>query len=72
VADNGPGIPPEILERVFDPFFTTKGVGHGSGLGLFIAYEIIEKHGGCMVADNRPGGGARFRIRLPADLKESA
>lgn len=72
VADNGPGIPPEILERVFDPFFTTKGVGHGSGLGLFIAYEIIEKHGGCLVADNRPGGGARFRIRLPADLKEFA
>lgn len=72
VSDSGPGIPPEILERVFDPFFTTKAVGHGSGLGLFIAYEIIEKHGGCMVADNRPGGGARFRIRLPASLKEPA
>ena len=72
VSDNGPGIPPELLERIFDPFFTTKAVGHGSGLGLFIAYEIIEKHGGCMVADNRPGGGARFRIRLPADQKEHA
>jgi signal transduction histidine kinase len=72
VSDNGPGIPSEILERVFDPFFTTKGVGHGSGLGLFIAYEIIEKHGGCMVADNRPGGGARFRIRLPVDLKDAS
>ena len=70
VADTGPGMPPEIVERVFDPFFTTKAVGHGSGLGLFIAFEIIEKHGGCMVADNRPGGGARFRIRLPAELKE--
>lgn len=70
-ADNGPGIPADMLERVFDPFFTTKGVGHGSGLGLFIAYEIIEKHGGCMVADNQPGSGARFRIRLPVDLKET-
>ncbi|HMM46735.1 MAG TPA: ATP-binding protein [Thiobacillaceae bacterium] len=70
VADSGPGIPPELLERIFDPFFTTKAVGHGSGLGLFIAYEIIEKHGGCMVADNGPGGGARFRIRLPADQEE--
>lgn len=70
-ADNGPGIPEDLLERVFDPFFTTKGVGHGSGLGLFIAYEIIEKHGGCVVADNLPGGGARFRIRLPVDLKDT-
>ncbi len=72
VSDTGPGIPSEILERVFDPFFTTKAIGHGSGLGLFIAYEIVEKHGGCMVADNRADGGARFRIRLPACLKESA
>lgn len=70
IVDNGPGIPPELLERIFDPFFTTKAIGHGSGLGLFIAYEIIEKHGGCMVADNPPGGGARFRIRLPADQEE--
>jgi signal transduction histidine kinase len=70
IADDGPGIPPELLERVFDPFVTTKPVGHGSGLGLFVAFEIIEKHGGCMAADNRPGGGARFRIRLPAERKD--
>lgn len=66
VADTGPGIPPEILERIFDPFFTTKAVGHGSGLGLFITFEIIEEHGGCLVAANRPEGGAIFQIRLPA------
>ncbi len=71
IADDGPGIPPELLDRVFDPFVTTKAVGHGSGLGLFVAYEIIEKHGGCMAADNRPGGGARFRIRLPIDQKDA-
>ena len=70
IADSGPGIPPAILERIFDPFFTTKAVGQGSGLGLFIAFEIIEKHEGCLVADNPPGGGARFRIRLPAALKD--
>ncbi len=71
IADDGPGIPPDLLERVFDPFVTTKPVGHGSGLGLFVAFEIIEKHGGCMAADNRPGGGARFRIRLPVDQKDA-
>jgi signal transduction histidine kinase len=71
IADTGPGIPLEILERVFDPFFTTKAVGHGSGLGLFIAFEIIEEHGGCLVAANRPEGGAEFRIRLPAASKEA-
>ncbi len=65
VADTGPGIPPDLLERIFDPFFTTKAIGHGSGLGLFVAFEIIEKHDGCMVAANPPDGGALFRIRLP-------
>ncbi len=66
VADSGPGIPPELLSRVFDPFFTTKAIGHGSGLGLFIAFEIIEEHGGCISVANRPEGGAEFHIRLPA------
>jgi len=65
LADNGPGIPPELLSRIFDPFFTTKAVGHGSGLGLFITHEIIEEHGGCIGAANRTEGGAEFRIRLP-------
>jgi len=68
LADSGPGIPPEILTRIFDPFFTTKAVGHGSGLGLFIVYEIIEEHGGCIGVANRPEGGAEFRIRLPAEV----
>gem|GEM_PF-88874 len=66
LADTGPGIPAELLPRVFDPFFTTKPVGQGSGLGLFITHEIVEEHGGCIGAANRPGGGAEFRIRLPA------
>ena len=65
VADNGPGIAPEILPRIFDPFFTTKGVGHGMGLGLFIVYEIVDEHGGCISVQSTPGQGATFRIRLP-------
>ena len=65
IADTGPGIPPEVLERIFDPFFTTKDVGKGSGLGLFVVYEIIEEHGGCIAAESEVGKGTAFHIRLP-------
>lgn len=65
IADNGPGIPPATLARIFDPFFTTKDVGRGSGLGLYVAHEIIEEHGGSLTADSWPGEGTRFRILLP-------
>jgi signal transduction histidine kinase len=65
VADNGPGIPPEILPRIFDPFFTTKDVGHGMGLGLFVVYEIVDEHGGCISVQSTPGQGTNFRVRLP-------
>ncbi|MEO1766036.1 sensor histidine kinase [Thiobacter aerophilum] len=65
VSDDGPGIAPEILPRIFDPFFTTKEVGHGMGLGLFVVYEIIEEHGGCIAVESAPGVGTTFRIRLP-------
>ena len=66
LTDSGPGIPPELLQKVFDPFFTTKAIGQGSGLGLFITHEIIEEHGGCISVANRAQGGAEFRIRLPS------
>lgn len=73
VSDNGPGIAPEIMPRVFDPFFTTKGVGHGMGLGLFIVYEIVDEHGGCISVQSTPGQGATFRIRLPhVNLQDEA
>jgi two-component system NtrC family sensor kinase len=65
VEDDGPGIPAEHLGRVFDPFFTTKGAGEGTGLGLSLSIGIIEAHGGRMAADNIPGRGARFTLRLP-------
>jgi ligand-binding sensor domain-containing protein/signal transduction histidine kinase len=66
VADNGPGIPPEVAERVFEPFFTTKPSGQGTGLGLSLAYEIVTQgHGGTLRVESRPGEGATFVIELP-------
>jgi len=66
IADNGPGISPDVLPRIWDPFFTTKDVGEGTGLGLSIVHELVERHGGRVIATNVPGGGAVFELRLPA------
>jgi signal transduction histidine kinase/putative methionine-R-sulfoxide reductase with GAF domain len=65
VKDNGPGIPPHVLPNIFHPFFTTKGVGVGTGLGLYISYEIVKKHGGEIIVDSAPGQGTQFRVELP-------
>jgi len=65
VADNGPGIPPEIINRVFEPFFTTQGVGQGMGMGLSVCHTIMESHGGGIRAGNRSEGGAVFTIHIP-------
>jgi signal transduction histidine kinase len=65
VRDNGPGIAPELLPRIFDAFVTTKPAGEGTGLGLWVSYAIVEKHGGRLRAENRPEGGATFIVELP-------
>jgi signal transduction histidine kinase len=65
VIDNGPGIPPEILDRIFDPFFTTKPVGHGTGLGLDIAQRLVRRHEGEIDVESRPGR-TEFRVTLPS------
>jgi signal transduction histidine kinase len=64
IADNGPGIPPEVVPRIFDPFFTTKGVGQGTGLGLDTACRIAHKHHGDIRVTSKPGD-TRFYIDLP-------
>ncbi len=66
VKDNGPGIPPHILPSIFHPFYTTKGVGVGTGLGLYISYEIVKKHGGEVIVDTKVGQGTTFRVEVPA------
>ena len=65
MSDNGPGIPPEMVDRVFDPFYTTKEPGEGTGLGLAICARLVEGMGGEIEAGQSEGGGARFLIRLP-------
>jgi two-component system NtrC family sensor kinase len=66
VADDGPGVSPEMKLRIFDPFFTTKPAGVGTGLGLSILYGIVHQHGGEVSVENRPGGGAVFTVELPS------
>ncbi len=63
IADTGPGIPPEHLDRIFEPYFTTKE--GGTGLGLALAQRIVDAHGGAITVDSRPGKGSTFRIGLP-------
>jgi two-component system NtrC family sensor kinase len=65
VQDTGEGIPQENLERIFEPFFSTKSTGEGTGLGLFVAQEIVDKLGGKIEVESEVGRGASFRVRLP-------
>jgi signal transduction histidine kinase len=64
IADNGPGISPEIKSHIFEPFFTTKGVGEGTGLGLDTVQRIVKKHRGNVQVDSKPGD-TRFQVWLP-------
>ncbi len=64
-SDSGPGLTPEVLERLYDPFFTTKPKGKGTGLGLYVSRDIMARLGGELSAANRPEGGALFSLRLP-------
>jgi signal transduction histidine kinase len=63
ISDTGPGIPPDVVDRIFSPFFTTKP--QGSGLGLAIVRKIVDAHDGRIDVDERPGGGTIFRVTLP-------
>lgn len=71
-TDNGSGIQPKFKDKIFDPFFTTKEVGKGTGLGLWICYQIIQKHKGKIEVNSIPGQGTTFTITLPLSLSEIA
>ena len=72
IGDSGSGIADEQLTRVFEPFWTTRAAGEGTGLGLAIARQIVEEHGGTIVAGRSPLGGAEFTVRLPLRRAERA
>jgi two-component system, NtrC family, sensor kinase len=65
VSDDGPGIPPELQDRIYEPFFTTKEIGKGSGQGLALARATIEQHSGSIECISAPGEGTRFTVQLP-------
>jgi signal transduction histidine kinase len=69
VADNGPGIPPEIRRHLFDPFFSGREAGRGLGLGLCKAWRVAELHHGTLQVVSSPGNGARFTLRVPLQLR---
>ena len=66
VADTGPGVPREVLERLFQRAVTTKCVETGTGLGLLVSRQVLDKCGGSIAAANRPEGGAVFTVTLPS------
>jgi len=65
IADNGPGISPEIVDKIFDPFFTTKDKGEGTGLGLAVVHGIVKSHKGAVAVSSQPGVRTAFYIYLP-------
>jgi signal transduction histidine kinase len=68
IVDNGSGMNEEVRRKLFDPFFTTKPVGHGTGLGMSISYQIVvERHNGQLHCISSPGHGAEFLIYLPIE-----
>jgi len=70
IADNGPGMEQNIIDRIFDPYFTTKGEGKGTGLGLAVVHGIVKSHGGQISVYSEPGKGTEFQIFFPVIKKQ--
>ena len=68
IADNGPGIPDDIKDKIFQPFFTTKPTGQGTGLGLSLSYDLINGYGGQIIVQSQLNQGSNFIIQLPIQL----
>jgi len=71
VSDDGGGITEENLKKIFDPFFTTKPIGKGTGLGLSICFGIVERMGGTVSVQSKPGAGTTFTVRFPTEPKRA-
>jgi two-component system NtrC family sensor kinase len=67
IQDNGPGLPPDQLKRIFEPFYTTKA--SGTGLGLYVVKQLVEKNGGRVQVRSKPGSGTAFDILLPSQVR---
>jgi signal transduction histidine kinase len=65
ISDNGAGVKPQDQSKIFEPFYTTKPVGQGTGLGLSICHSIIERHGGTIWFESKPGQGTTFKVKIP-------
>jgi signal transduction histidine kinase len=65
IRDEGTGIPNELIERVFEPFFTTKPSGQGTGLGLAVVKQVVDRAGGFVRVESQPGKGTAFQVFLP-------
>lgn len=72
ISDTGKGIEPTVLKRVFEPFYTTKPVGQGTGLGLSLSKEIIERHHGRIEVTSIPDQGTTFTVTLPVNLNSQS
>ncbi len=69
VLDKGEGIPEENIPHIFEPFFTTKDIGNGTGLGLSLAYDIVQEHGGWIEVESKKGEGSCFSVYLPQEVE---
>jgi PAS domain S-box-containing protein len=71
IGDTGPGIAPELWDKIFDPYFTTKEIGKGTGMGLAIIHGIVKSYGGCVFFHSRPEEGTIFQVLLPVVAEDA-